>query len=114
MPDDGSNRRVFPRAEEAVSAWYQVGEGQFKRCTALDLGVQGACLRLEEPLPDVEELEVCFELTSDWLVRARAKPIWKRLEGEEYLVGITYKPLRSADKHLIGPWVQKRRRKANT
>lgn len=108
--DSGRNRRVFPRADEEVKAWYRLESGQHCKCLALDLGVQGACLKLDEPLATLEEMEVCFELASDWHVTARAKPVWQRAEGDHTLVGITYRPLRSADKNLIGPWVHRTRR----
>ena len=104
------NRRVFPRADEELKAWYRLDNGQHVKCIAVDIGVQGACLKIEHPLPDFNELEVCFELDLDWHVIARAQPIWQRPEPTGYLVGITYRPRRSADKYLIGPWVHRTRR----
>lgn len=111
MTTTGDNRRVFPRAERETPAVYE-REGQSRRCVALDLGVGGACLVCDESLEGVAELEISFELTPDWTVPALARPVWERTRDGKFLVGITYRPVRSADKHLIGPWVHKARKAA--
>lgn len=105
------DKRVFPRVERETPAEY-TRDGQARRCLALDLGVGGACLVCDESLEGVTELEISFELTPDWTVPARARPVWERTRDGRFLVGITYRPVRSADKHLIGPWVHKARKAA--
>ena len=87
-------------------------DGEFRRCVALDLGVGGAQLVTSDSLAALGEVEVSFQLSDDWTVRALARPVWERPHEEGFLVGITYRPLRSADKHLIGPWVHKQIRRS--
>jgi len=108
MPEP-SSRRVFPRTRQQIPAWYDFG-GTFQRGVALDLGVGGAQLVTAHSLQGVQELEVNFQLSDDWTVAALARPLWEKPHGDGYLVGVTYRPLRSADKHLIGPWVHRQRR----
>lgn len=105
------SERIFPRAAGEYPAWYQVADHGFRRCVALDIGVDGACLRVQEPLPQDLPLEVSFQLASDWLVRATATVIWQKEEEDLYLVGVRYKPLRSADKNLMGPWIYQQRKR---
>lgn len=107
-----TNERIFPRAAGEYPAWYQVGERGFRRCVALDIGVEGACLRTGESLPEGEPLEVSFQLASDWLVRASATIVWQKQEEPDlYLVGVRYRPIRSADRNLMGPWIHQQRRR---
>lgn len=104
-------RRVFPRVRREIPAWYEF-EGNFQRGLALDLGVGGAQLVTEHSLEGIAELEVSFQLADDWTVGALARPVWQRPLDQGYLVGVTYRPLRSADKHLIGPWVHRNRKQS--
>ena len=105
MPE---HKRVFPRAIRSIAAYY-ARPGGLQPCVAIDFGVQGACLEMDEPFPQ-DEVEVCFELESDWVVRTRARKVWERQDNDRFFVGITYKPLRSSDKSLIGPWIHKMRK----
>lgn len=109
MSDD--NRRIFPRAEGEYLAWFQIPGGQFEQCVALDIGLDGACLLLPFRLPDGEQpFEVEFQLASDWAVRAKATLLWQKADSDLVLAGIRYKPTRSADRSLIGPWVHRQRK----
>ena len=108
--EEEAPKRIFPRATKNIAAWFAAASGQFQRCVAVDFGAQGACLELEESFPEQESVEVCFELDSDWVVRAKAKKIWERQDQGKFFTGITYKPLRSSDKHLIGPWIHRMRK----
>ncbi len=112
MPE--SSQRIFPRAEGEYVAWYQIADQGFHRCVALDIGIDGACLRVLDPLPEGQSLEVSFQLTDDWLVRAAANIIWQRPEDGEVLVGVRYRPVRSADRSLMGPWIHQQRRRLNS
>lgn len=112
MPE--SSQRIFPRAEGEYVAWYQIADQGFQRCVALDIGTEGACLRVKEPLAEGQPLEVSFQLTEDWLVRATANIIWQRSEGGDNLVGVRYRPVRSGDRSLLGPWVHQQRRRLNS
>jgi hypothetical protein len=109
MSDTG--RRIFPRAEGEYPAWYQIADQGFRRCVALDIGVHGACLRVEEQIPENVPLEVSFQLDPDWLVRATATVTWQRADEDLYLVGVQYRPMRSADRNLMGPWVHRQRKR---
>lgn len=81
---------------------------------ALDIGIDGACLLVPKKLPPDEPFEVDFQLAKDWLVRASAQVLWQRSVGELILAGIRYRPVRSADRSLIGPWVHRQRKSAST
>ena len=105
-----SNRRVFPRAEGEYSAWYQLPGQGFEQCVALDIGGQGACLRVPRELPLEQAFEVDFQLAPDWSVRATAQVLWQKPEGELILAGIRYRPSRSADRNLMGPWIHRQRK----
>jgi len=105
-----SNRRIFPRAEGEYAAWFQLPGGSYEQCLALDIGIDGACLLVERELPPDLSFEVDFQLASDWLVRAKAEVLWQRAEAERVLVGIRYRPSRSADRALMGPWVHRQRK----
>lgn len=92
-------------------AWFQAPGGQFEQCLALDIGLDGACLLLPGRLPDhVEAFEVEFQLAPDWAVRAKATLLWQKADSDLILAGIRYKPVRSADRSLIGPWVHRQRK----
>lgn len=104
------NRRIFPRAERQTPTTYLV-DGQPHTCMALDLAVGGACLLSDRPLESMEEIELCFELTPDWKVPALARPLWQKTQDDgKFLIGISYRPMRSSDKHLMGPWIHKVRK----
>ncbi|MFN8607486.1 MAG: PilZ domain-containing protein [Vulcanimicrobiota bacterium] len=106
-----SNRRVFPRAEGEYLAWFQSPGGQFEQCLALDIGLDGACLLLPTRLPeDGHSFEVEFQLAPDWVVRAKATLLWQKADSDLVLAGIRYRPTRSADRNLIGPWVHRQRK----
>jgi hypothetical protein len=105
-----SNRRIFPRAEGEYAAWFQLPGQNFEQCVALDIGIDGACLRVSRALPDQEAFEVDFQLAPDWLVRASAQVLWQKPEGDLILAGIRYRPSRSADRSLMGPWVHRQRK----
>ena len=106
-----SNRRIFPRAEGEYLAWFQIPGAQFEQCVALDIGLDGACLVLPHALPAGDDpFEVEFQLAPDWTVRARATLLWQKNQSELVLAGIRYRPLRSADRNLIGPWVHRQRK----
>lgn len=109
-----SGQRIFPRADGEYVAWYQLAEAGFLRCVALDIGVDGARLRVAGPLSEGQPLEVSFELTSDWLVRTRAQIVWQRQESDGYYVGIRFRPVRSADRTLLGPWVHRQKRQSKS
>lgn len=85
------------------------GQG-YEQCVVLDIGVDGACLRVHNPLPPDQALEVDFELSHDWLVKTTAQILWQKPDGEDYLVGVRYRPKRSADRNLMGPWIHRQRR----
>ena len=101
--------RVFPRATKNITAWLEQDSG-FVRCTAVDFGVQGACLEMEIPFPDSPEVKLSFELDASWTVHTLAKKVWERQDQGKFFVGITYRTERSADKSLIGPWIHRMRR----
>ncbi|MBX3166387.1 MAG: PilZ domain-containing protein [Candidatus Eremiobacteraeota bacterium] len=106
-----ANRRIFPRAEGEYLAWFQVPGGSFEQCVALDIGLDGACLVLPGALPEGEEpFEVEFQLAPDWMVRAKATLLWQKAHSDLVLAGIRYRPVRSADRNLIGPWVHRQRK----
>ena len=104
------NRRIFPRAEGEYLAWFQVAGQAFEQCVALDIGLDGACLLLPHPLSGDEPFEVEFKLADDWMVRAKATLLWQRSQSDLVLAGIRYRPIRSADRSLIGPWVHRQRK----
>ena len=67
-----SNRRIFPRAEGEYAAWFQLPGQSFEQCVALDIGIDGACLRVSRELPAPEIallalLEVIFGVLLAWL-----------------------------------------------
>ncbi len=103
------SERIFPRATRNITAWLDQN-GSFVRCIAVDFGVQGACLELENPFPDGPEVKLSFELDPNWTVHTLAKKVWERQDQGKYFVGITYRTERSADKSLIGPWIHRMRR----
>ena len=105
-----TNRRVFPRAEGEYLAWYQLPNQSYHQCLVLDIGVDGACLLVDERLPSEHPIEVSFELSYDWTVKATAEILWQRQQDELFLVGVRYRPHRSSDRNLMGPWVHRQRR----
>ena len=105
-----ANRRIFPRAEGEYLAWFQIPGQAFEQCVALDIGLDGACLLLPRPLQGEEPFEVEFQLAADWMVRAKATLLWQRNQSDLVLAGIRYRPIRSADRSLIGPWVHRQRK----
>jgi hypothetical protein len=106
-----ANRRIFPRAEGEYLAWFQAPGGGFEQCVALDIGLDGACLVLPQAMPESDpSFEVEFQLAPDWRVRAKATLLWQRAHCDLVLAGIRYRPVRSADRSLIGPWVHRQRK----
>ncbi len=107
-----SNRRIFPRAEGEYLAWYHLPGSPYQQCLVLDIGVDGACLLVDRQLPAEQPFEVSFELSLDWTVKATAEVLWQRQQDDLFLIGVRYRPHRSADRSLMGPWVHRQRRPA--
>ena len=104
------SKRIFPRAEGEFPAWYQLAGGAYQRSVALDIGATGACLLATEPLEVGTTLEIGMQLEPDWLVRADATVVWCEPREDYFILGVRHKPLRSADRSLMGPWIHKQRR----
>ncbi|MEW6279393.1 MAG: PilZ domain-containing protein [Candidatus Eremiobacterota bacterium] len=102
----GSERRVFQRAHRVLPVWYR-HEGRFRRGCALDIAVEGACLITEVGFEPGDQFELSIQVETDWEVRSTATVLWKDSapDGVTHMLGVKFRPLRAADRHLLGPWI---------